>query len=225
MIKRVFGDSLWKRHKTFVRWNFLSSVLGGWKYTLSTDSLLCVMNFDSRLLSGSVSFISKDLIGQLGTCFYAYRRDSSEGDRCTLTYGLNINILLQCCIFLENSTPFLPSYFYLPIASTSNIIKNISMVGMGAVNTNVIREIANDRSSGDIIQSAELYSKIAAQNSTASSIGMAMGIATIVLIPSRTIRFLFVCPILSLSHYLAYKKSLTYIFRPCKNQKCCKSQY
>jgi len=214
-MQRIFGDSLWKNNSSYVRWNFISSVLGGWKYTLSTDSLLYIMNVNDPIMSGSVSFISKDVIGQLGVCFYAYRKDSSEGDRCTLTYGLNINILLQCCIFLENATPFLPSYMYLPIASTSNIIKNISMMGMGAVNTNVIREFIN-RSECENIKGAELYSKITAQNSTASSIGMLLGIGTIMLIPSRSVRFFTVCPLLSLSHYLCYRESLRAVFEPKK---------
>lgn len=216
-MQRVFNDALWKNHKSFVKWNFISGLLGGWKYTLSTDSLLYVMNMDNPFVTGSISFISKDLIGQMGTCFYAYRKDCSGGDRCTLTYGLNINILLQCCIFLENSTPFMPAYMYIPLASTSNVIKNISMMGMGAVNTNIIRQIVDREKSGitessSSINSAELYSKIAAHNSTASSIGMLLGLGTILLIPSRSIRFITVCPLLSICHYLSYKKSLKCIF-------------
>lgn len=211
-MQRVFNDTLWRNHKSFVRWNFISSMLGGWKYTLSTDSLLCVMNADNPIVTGSVSFITKDLIGQLGTCFYAYRKDCTTGDKCIFTYGLNINILLQCCIFLENSTPFLPSYMYIPVASLSNIIKNISMMGMGGVNTSVIRCITEQRVDSGTFNTTEMYSKITAQNSTASSIGMLLGLGTIILIPSRTIRFFTVCPLLSMGHYLSYKKSLKCIF-------------
>jgi len=207
MYRRVISDRLFTQHKKYLLWNGVNNFLGGVKYTLSTDSLLSVMNVENPFLTGSISYISKDLVGQLGCFVYAYRQNNTSNDKEPVRTGKKLNAMVQGCVFLENVTPFIPSSMYIPIAGISNIIKNICMVGTGSINAKIIREIAKDNN--DV---AEIYTKISAHNSVSSSFGMMTGLLLIHFFPSRVLRFWVICPLVSLLHYKSYCIMLKHVF-------------
>ena len=207
MFRRIVNDRLFTHHKKYLFWNGANNFLGGIKYTLSTDSLLSVMNVESPFLTGRISYISKDLVGQMGCFEYAYRQNNTSNDKEPVKTGKRLNATVQGCVFLENVTPFLPSSMYIPVAGVSNIIKNVCMVGSGSINAKIIREIAKENN--DI---AEIYTKISAHNSVSSSLGMMTGLLLIHFIPSRVVRFWVICPLISFLHYKTYCITLKHIF-------------
>ena len=81
------------------------------------------------------------------------------------------------------STPLVPSSGFLVIAGTANILTNISFTGFGAINAKCIQALSPDGT--DI---GEIYSKLTAVNTAASSIGLAAGVVITTLVPDPSAR-------------------------------------
>ena len=187
----------------YLAFNSLSNFCGGINYALSTHSMLNSLSIDNEVMTLSTGFILKDVIGQLGTVTFAYSKKSV--DKSPRKFGNKMNILNQFCFFLENLTPFFPQFF-LPIAGLSNLGKNMSMIGIGSVNVKCMNKLKNKDELGDS------YSKITAQNSVSSSLGMATGVFITTILPSHEERLCFVFPIVSIIQLWSFNKAISFVY-------------
>jgi hypothetical protein len=182
-----------KRTRTLVylKWMAMNSFSSSVSSVISTNSMLSsIMTTPSYTSVIATNYVGKDIIGQLGGLTYAWKT-GKNADHQPLKYITKGSLIQQTSFFLENAAPLISNKFLiLPFLGFSSTLKNISFISIGAVNATNLRKL----SSGRI---GEFYSKAAAINTIASTLGMIVGIATIHFIPSYTIRSFIVLPMMS----------------------------
>lgn len=188
-------------YSQYVGWSFVSTFCISAETVLSTHSMLAAVGAASSELAVSINYIGKDLIGQIGGVFYINRM-GNMADKNPSRFIKHSMVLQQIATIAECATPLLPTVAFLPIASIANIGKNTSFMGFGAINATVIRKLAVDENTG------EVYAKICAINTLASTLGMGVGLCIAAAIPDHTTR-LAIVPLFGLARYVAYKKSIS----------------
>jgi glutamate N-acetyltransferase/amino-acid N-acetyltransferase len=170
------------------------------EYVLGTHSMLGISGQTDSHLSLSMNYIGKDIVGQLGGLWYMSRmgNKADKEPHRFINYSL---FFQQSSVFMECATPLLPLSLFVPVAGIANIGKNISAIGVGAVNAKIIQKLAKDDNIG------EMYAKISILNTLGSTIGMGLGLITTFYIPNHTDR-LFLVPLLSIMRVYSYKKSI-----------------
>lgn len=188
------------KYLNYVGWSCLSNIIVSTEYVMSTHSMLSVLGGASTELTLSTSYISKDLIGQLGALYYMNKM-GNKSDNDTHKFIKYSLVLQQSSVFLDSFTPLLPIKMFIPIAGVSNIMMNISFTGFGAANAKVITLLAQENNVG------EIYSKLSAINTLGSSAGMVIGMGIVGMIPDHTMR-LSVLPFLTFARVYSYKKAI-----------------
>lgn len=189
-----------KNYGRYVYWSLLSNAIGSMEGVLSTHSMLSVVGKESNELVISVNYIGKDIVGQLGGLWYINKmaQKSDEDPKAFAKYSI---LFEQTSNFLECATPLLPTLIFIPTAGIANIGKNISAIGIGAVNAKIIQKLAKENNIG------EIYSKIGVLNTIGSSIGMGFGLILTCVIPCHTTR-LCIIPILAYIRYYCYQTAI-----------------
>lgn len=194
----------------FITFSALSSFAVSVESVVSTHSMLHTLTPLSPTLGAditsatlSLNFIGKDFIGQVGSLFYMYRR-SGQIDKTPHRYLNKILVFQQLSITAECLTPYISQSLFLPVAGASNVIKNITFTGIGAINTKCINSLSESGPENENNNIGELYAKITAVNTCASSLGMIVGLSMIAFIPQHEIR-LMILPVFSILRIVSMK--------------------
>ena len=157
--------------------NYLPFCVGQFVYTgssticniLATQSLLQSLGLVSAAGSGAavsatVAWILKDGLGQFGGVLYASRANV-KFDSNPKNIRFHAILLLQLGAIIEWSTVYFDPVWFLPLAATSNVLKNISWLGLSATRAQINKVFAQRDNLGD------LTGKGGSQSTAASLIG------------------------------------------------------
>lgn len=184
----------------YLKWSFLSNVIVSMQSAMSTHSMLDVLTDDMGGGYKTINYVGKDIIGQVGALCYISNM-GEKSDKEPEKFLLYSNVIQQTSFLMVSCTPLLSSTVFLPIAGLSNVFSNISFTGYGAVNAKCIQSISEDNNIG------EIYSKLTAVNTTASSIGLSLGVGLCIFIPDHESR-LVLLPILGVLRIYTYNKAI-----------------
>lgn len=188
----------------------LNSFSTSCSFVISTHSMLNSItssNASSQTLITS-TFISKDIIGQLGCLLYSLKT-GKKADINPKKYSLKGSIFLESSIYLETLSPFLKDTHYVaPYLGISSVLKNIAYISIGSVNTVNFQRINKDNI-------GELYTKVASINTLSSTLGMIVGLGIIKTCSLYSFCFL---PILSSVSIYSMQKSISIAFEEQNNK-------
>jgi hypothetical protein len=185
----------------YIKWSFLSNIISSTEDSISTHCLLSTLGTVNNDIVVSYNYIGKNLIGQIGGLLFVSKFsntiDKEQKKHFYTSIGLN-----QFSVYIDCFMPFFKfnSNIFLLLAGGSNIMKNISWIGYGAVNASIIQKLSIDNNI------SEIYSKISIVNTLASSIGMVCGLSIVYYIPCHQTR-LSILPILTLIRFYTIRKS------------------
>lgn len=120
-------------------------------------------------LAAAINWVLKDGLGQLGGVLYGARY-GNRFDADPKRHRMAATVALQASTLLEVLTPMVP-HLFLPLASISNVGKNISWLASSATRAQMHYCFALQGNLGDIT------AKITSQTIAASLVGTALGIA------------------------------------------------
>lgn len=192
------------KYGSYLRWSFVSNLIISIESVLSTHSMLSAVGAANTEMVVSINYIGKDIIGQIGGMIFINRfgQKVDKEPKKFIKYAMTIQ---QISLLAECSTPLLPVDYFLPIASTANMGKNISFTGFGAINATIIPKLALDNNIG------EIYAKLSIVNTLGSTLGMGIGLSIATFIPDHETR-LCLMPILGVMRYYTYKIGINKIF-------------
>lgn len=182
------------KYLQFVGWSFVSNVLVSTETVLAADSILTSVDGTCSDAMRTASYIGKDILGQMGSLYYI-SQVGSQADRKPLTFVKSSNVLQQASYGLICATPFLPTSCFLPVAGLGNMLSTVSFTGFGAINGKCIYELGENR--------GEIYAKTSLVNTLGSTLGMALGVGVVALIPDHSTR-LILLPILGIGRYYTF---------------------
>lgn len=190
-----------------VKWSAISSLSSSIASASSIHSMLSALNVIQTM--GAVithNYVGKDIIGQVGILIYSLRkgRRADTAPDIHIKRGLTVQYAAYA---IEGIAPFLISLnplLFLPVTGLSNIGKNLGWITLGAINAKVINKVGDEHI-------GEMYSRMSAINTIASSVGLTIGLITVAAIPSHTVRSAVVVPICGIIHWYASKRLLTLI--------------
>jgi hypothetical protein len=203
--RRVFRRSSLCRYGAYMalhNWSTSTS------FVLSTNSILHSLVSPERSSAISTvgimtsTYIGKDIIGQLGGMMYSWKT-GKQADKKPLPYVTKGALIDQCALHIENSSMLFSKAcpeLLLPVLGISSIMHNTAFVSVAAVNAKNIQSLAS-KSIG------QTYSKLAAVNTLASTIGMLSGISILSIVPSYTIRSIVILPVLSTISVYSLRKA------------------
>lgn len=128
--------SVTKEYLPYTIYNFFNSTLSTIIGTLSMQALLQALGASQSIsiaLSATTNWIIKDGVGLLGGVIYA-SSVSDKFDSHPKRYKFLSTLLIQISCVLELITPLFPVLF-LPLASASNIGKNIGWLAVHLLST------------------------------------------------------------------------------------------
>lgn len=201
MLLKFFLPNTKKIHKnyiSYIKWSFISNTISSTQYVLSTHSMFTAIGKDNDQFNILYNYILKDVCGQLGSLYYI-NKTCNLTDKNPRKHIKNTLYLQQLSVYTECVTPYVPISMFLPLAGTANITKNITGIGIGAVNAKIIQKLSIDNNVG------EVYSRISILNTISASIGMSFGLFLVNIIGDFTILIL---PFLSCLRIWSYNKSI-----------------
>jgi len=188
-------------HAGFYLSSFSHTFLGSLKSVMATDCQLYALSRQATRESMTRVYIYKDVIGQLTGLTIALQQGSHHaGDAHHLSRGLQCIGLQQLALTMDISLQYFPTR-YVYLASFSNMLKNVSWIGMGAISGKCFLNIAT--STGTDI--TEVYTKTNVINTLASSVGLYCGTRLTGLIRNRV---LYMSPLLNGVQAITYCKTL-----------------
>ena len=203
---KINGKILYN-YKNFLIYTSLSNCICGIESTLSSYSMLDAAGVGKigenavSLAAVSLNLISKDICGQIFSVPIT-SLISSYGDKNPIKY-IRFNVLIfELSNIFEYMTPLFPISYFIIIASTGNIGKNIGYNGFGAFNANAINKLSIE---GNNI--SEIYSKITSSIQLSYSFGMIIGLFLVKFIPCYYTRMCLL-PIFGLSRYFCMIQSV-----------------
>lgn len=147
----------------------LSNICGSMEYTISSFSMLKLIQHNPVVPSILSTYLSKDIIGQLGGSLCVYKLGTYI-DKYPKQITYTSIILQQSAIITECLLPLMPISYFLPVSICTSIIKNLTFISLGSVNTKIMYNL----DVGDNI--AQYYSHLSIVNTIASSVGMTVGV-------------------------------------------------
>lgn len=119
-------------------------------------------------IAATLNWVIKDGIGLFGGVLYT-SMVSTHFDESPKYYRLRATVFLQIATLCELMAPFFPELF-LPIASTSNIAKNISWLTLAGTRAKMHQSFCNRNNLGDV------SAKAGSQGTAAGLFGTALGV-------------------------------------------------
>ncbi|KAJ3404093.1 hypothetical protein CcCBS67573_g01900 [Chytriomyces confervae] len=170
-LPKGFPGSVTPDYFKYTVWQFMHSVSGTVTGTLSTQALLHALGLGAAASAGlaaTTNWIIKDGFGLLGGVLYAGSVATKFDDQPKRFRFLSAG-LIQLSTLLELLTPLLP-HLFVPIASISNIGKNIGWLASSASRAAIHRGFTLSDNLGDVT------AKSGAQSTMAGLLGTVVGI-------------------------------------------------
>lgn len=198
--KLIFPGGIYnKKYCKFLKWSFLSNVLVSIESAMATNNMLNAIGSEDTTDYRTLNYIGKDIIGQMGGILYMAKM-SEKADGQPKQFLIYSHIIQQSSYMLMASTSMADPYLFLPIAGFANIFSNISFTGYGAINAKCIQEMSRNNM-------GEMYAKITTVNTTASSVGLLIGVGLCTLVPDDTTR-LGIMPFIGLARVYSFNKAI-----------------
>ncbi|TPX32433.1 hypothetical protein SmJEL517_g04418 [Synchytrium microbalum] len=160
-------------------YQFLHSVTGTITGTLSTQALLQALGMGAATsigLAATTNWIIKDGFGLLGGVIYA-AVVSNKFDAQPKRYRFYSALALQAATILELVTPMVP-HLFLPLASFSNIAKNVAWLASSATRAAMHRGFTKEDNLGDVTAKAGVQATAAGLVGTALGVGVSWVVGT-----------------------------------------------
>ncbi|RHY38544.1 hypothetical protein DYB30_012489 [Aphanomyces astaci] len=186
----------------YVKYQFIASVAGTTCGVLSMQSLLFAIGLQSGAIpmAAALNWVIKDGLGQFGGVLFA-----------SLRWRMVSAFAMDAATLLEILTPLWPAYF-LPLAATANIAKNISWLSSSATRAGFHYSFAQKENLADIT------AKAGSQSIASSIVGTAVGIAISPWLGTDTFDVALAFGLLSAVHLCSIYKSLAVVALPTLNQ-------
>ena len=134
----------------YIFYTSLCNVISGVESVLSSYSMLDATGVGKygeeavSLAAVSLNLMGKDIVGQI-VSVPVTAMVSKMGDKDPVKYAkLNV-FIFGTSTLLEYVTPLLPSQYFILLAASGNIGKNIAFNGLGAFNANAINNLSIDK--------------------------------------------------------------------------------
>ncbi|KAI8849178.1 vitamin B6 photo-protection and homoeostasis-domain-containing protein [Chytridium lagenaria] len=223
-LPKNYPDSVTRDYLPYTLWHFAHSVSGTITGTLSTQALLQALGMGvgaSIGIAATTNWIIKDGFGLLGgvlyAAFFGSRFDSQARRYRFLAAGS-----IQAATLAELLTPLVPQFF-LPMASLSNVGKNIGWLAASATKASMHKGFAKEDNLGDIT------AKSGAQATLAGLVGTTGGIAISWLVAvasgggtavSPWVMFYAFAPLSAFNLWSAYRANLAVTTRSFNIERC-----
>ncbi|RHY38046.1 hypothetical protein DYB34_013258, partial [Aphanomyces astaci] len=196
----------------YVKYQFIASVAGTTCGVLSMQSLLFAIGLQSGAIpmAAALNWVIKDGLGQFGGVLFASlvnHRFDADPKRWRMVSAF----AMDAATLLEILTPLWPAYF-LPLAATANIAKNISWLSSSATRAGFHYSFAQKENLADIT------AKAGSQSIASSIVGTAVGIAISPWLGTDTFDVALAFGLLSAVHLCSIYKSLAVVALPTLNQ-------
>jgi hypothetical protein len=188
----------------YLVWNGMSSFCSSVSFTLSTSSILSVIQSNPLQLGLISGFITKDIIGQFTGSLYSFHK-SKVIDNNISSFASKGLILEQSSLYINMVIPLLPVSYYFPVASLSSILINISFTFLGAINAKSMYNLTTNKNS------SEIYTHLNIVNTLSTTLGMLTGVGIINYINDPIIISLILFK-MSIGRFFCYKKALTFVY-------------
>ena len=153
--------------KNFYTYSFLHTLIGSINSVIALDCQLFALNKQPTRQKITQLYIFKDIIGQTSGLFIALH---SRKITNVTHKGIQSILLQQVALTIETLLQKSP-HRYILYSSVSNMLKNISWIGLGAVNSKCLLDISQ-KTDKDI---TEVFTNVNVINTIGSSIGMYLG--------------------------------------------------
>ena len=155
----------------YLPYHFMAAVAGSMAMVFSTQSMLYGVGLGAGAIpvAAALSWVLKDGIGQLGGVVFASvvnRNFDADPKRWRFVAGL----VLDVASVLEALIPFVPCLF-LPLASVSNALKNVSFLAASASRASIHAAFAQKANLADVT------ARSGSQTTVAATIGTALAAA------------------------------------------------
>ncbi|RHY30081.1 hypothetical protein DYB32_004641 [Aphanomyces invadans] len=196
----------------YVRYQFIASVAGSTCGVLSMQSLLFAIGLQSGAIpmAAALNWVIKDGLGQFGGVLFASlvnHRFDADPKRWRMVSAF----AMDAATLVEILTPLCPAYF-LPMAATANVAKNISWLSSSATRAGFHYSFAQKENLADIT------AKAGSQSIASSIVGTALGIAISPIVGSATANVAAAFGVLSAIHLVSIYKSLSIVALHTLNQ-------
>ncbi|KAI3638232.1 hypothetical protein MIR68_003843 [Amoeboaphelidium protococcarum] len=168
---RDYPHSVTLNYLNYAKWSFLGSICGTMSGVLSTQALLSALGMGSGTsvaVSATLNWVIKDGLGLLGGVMYTSLA-SGRFDSDPKRYRFGSAVLLQASMLCELMTPLVPQLF-LPLASLSNIGKNISWLVLSGTRAQMHQSFCQRDNLGDVT------AKSGSQATAAALLGTGLGV-------------------------------------------------
>lgn len=204
----------------YKNWYATSTFFGSCTSTISTANMLksfMPVPGCSEILTAT--YVGKDIIGQLGSLWYI-RKNARVSDRFPVKTATRASCVQNLAFYAENFANCLPPLWILPFLGVTNLVKNITFVNVGAVNTACLQRLSTEKipygESGPLgerkqVGIGELYSKLTVVNTLASSLGMITGLGILYFLPSERLKAFVILPMFSLASVFCLRKAVKHI--------------
>ncbi|KND00919.1 uncharacterized protein SPPG_04019 [Spizellomyces punctatus DAOM BR117] len=170
-LPKGYPHSVTPDYTPYTIYSFLHSVSGTLTGTLSTQALLHALGMGAAAAAGlaaTTNWIIKDGFGLLGGVIYA-GATANRFDSSPKRYRFLAAVAIQVATLAELLTPLFP-HLFVPMASVSNICKNIGWLAASATRASMHKGFSKEDNLGDVT------AKAGAQATTAGLLGTGGGI-------------------------------------------------
>ncbi|KAI8922937.1 vitamin B6 photo-protection and homoeostasis-domain-containing protein, partial [Entophlyctis helioformis] len=206
---RDMAASVTRDYLPYTLWHLVNSVTGTIAGTLSTQALLQALGLGAGVaigLAATTNWIIKDGFGLLGGVLFAGFM-GNRFDASPKYYRFLANLCIQAANLMELMTPMVP-HLFIPIASLSNIGKNIGWLAASATRASMHRGFTRRDNLGDIT------AKAGAQATAAGLVGTGGGILLSWVVGTEPLTLLAAfLPLSMLNLWAAYQSNRSVVTR------------
>ncbi|CAK4078020.1 unnamed protein product [Aphanomyces euteiches] len=211
-LPRDYATSTSHDYLPYVKWQFVASVAGSTAGVLSMQSLLYAIGLQSGTIpmAAALNWVIKDGLGQFGGVLFASlvnHRFDADPKRWRAVSA----VAMDAATLIEILTPLVPAYF-LPMAATANVAKNISWLSASATRAGFHYSFAQRENLADIT------AKAGSQSIASSIAGTALGIAISPIVGTSTVHVAAAFGVLSCLNLFSIYKSLSVVALRTLNQ-------
>ncbi|KAJ3215426.1 hypothetical protein HDU67_000410 [Dinochytrium kinnereticum] len=215
-LPKSYPESVTPDYLPYTLWHFAHSVSGTITGTLSTQALLQALGMGvsaSIGIAATTNWIIKDGFGLLGGVLYA-AFFGSRFDSQARRYRFLAAISIQLATISELLTPLVP-HLFLPMASLSNVGKNVGWLAASATKASMHKGFAKGDNLGDITAKSGAQATLAGLVGTTGGIAISWFMATVsggTVISPWTMLWVF-APISAFNLWSAYRANLAVVTR------------